>query len=57
MIVGFLVGTAIGGNYFPEFRLWNWVGYEATGWIGIILGALIGAIIGVKLGQRKSIKS
>lgn len=52
MIVGFLVGTSIGGNYFPTFRLWTWVGYEATGWIGIIIGALIGAIIGLALGRR-----
>ena len=52
MIVGFLVGTSIGGNYFTDFRLWTWVGYEATGWIGIIVGALLGAIIGIALSNR-----
>ena len=31
MVIGFLVGTSIGGNYFSDFRLWTWVGYEATG--------------------------
>lgn len=52
MIVGFLVGTSIGGDYFTDFRLGTWVGYEATGWIGIIVGALLGAIIGIALSNR-----
>ena len=52
MIIGFLVGTSIGGIYFSDFRLWTWVGYEATGWIGIIVGALLGAIIGIDLSNR-----
>ena len=56
MIVGFLIGTSLGGNYFPDFRLWTWVWYEATGWIGIIIGALLGAMIGAALSNRTTRK-
>lgn len=49
--IGFLIGTYIGGNYFPNFELWTWRGYEATGWIGIIAGGLLGAVLGAWLGS------
>lgn len=52
--VGFLIGTYIGGNYFPSFQLGTLNGYEATGWIGIIIGGLFGIISGGFLGQRWS---
>ncbi len=50
-VVGFLIGTYIGGNYYPDFEFLTYRGYEATGWIGIIVGGLLGAILGVMLGR------
>lgn len=50
--IGFLLGTYIGGNYYPEFVFLTWKGYEAVGWIGIILGGIIGGLLGYGLGIR-----
>lgn len=46
-IIGFLVGTSLGGNYLSGFELWGLKGYEAVGWIGIIIGGLLGALLGI----------
>ena len=54
VVLGFLIGTYIGGNYFPHFRLWTFQGYEATGWIGIIVGGVLGAILGTTIGFNLS---
>ena len=51
-LIGFLIGTYIGGNYYPDFELWTWRGYEAIGWIGIIVGGLLGALLGYRIGLR-----
>ena len=52
--IGFLIGTYIGGNYFPYFAFWSFQGYEATGWIGIIVGGILGAVLGTILGFNLS---
>ena len=51
-LIGFFIGTYIDGNYYPDFELWTWRGYEATGWIGIIVGGLLGALSGYRIGSR-----
>ena len=47
--IGFLLGTYIGGNYYPEFVFSTWQGYEAVGWIGMVLGGVIGGLLGYGL--------
>lgn len=51
-LIGFFLGRYIGGNYYPESVLWNWQGYEAGGWVGIITGGLLGGVLGYNLGAR-----
>lgn len=51
-VLGLITGMNIGGNYFPMFELGSMVGYEATGWIGLIIGGLLGAMSGYVLGRR-----
>lgn len=50
--IGFLLGTYVGGNYYPEFVFLTWQGYEAGGWIGMILGGVISGILGYDLGVK-----
>lgn len=57
IVLGFLIGTSIGGNYFPTFQLLDWTGYEATGWLGIIFGGMLGIIGGSFLGRKFASKS
>lgn len=49
-LTGFLIGTFLGGNYFYNFEFWGFKGYEAVGWLGIILGGALGAAVGIFLG-------
>lgn len=50
--VGFLIGTYIGGNYYPTFQLGTWTGYEATGMLGLLFGAIIGVVCARLLVRR-----
>jgi len=50
--IGFLLGTYIGGNYYPEFVFLTWQGHDAGGWIGMGLGGIIGSILGYGLGVK-----
>lgn len=47
------VAINIGGNFFTDFTFIGERGYEATGWIGIILGLPLGGILGAYLIRRK----
>jgi hypothetical protein len=52
LVLGFLAGAYIGGNYFTRFEFGGVRGYEAVGNIGAMLGAGMGALLGVILGVR-----
>lgn len=51
-LVGLIIGTYLGGNYFPSFKFMSSQGYEAVGYLGAIIGTLIGLTLGVWLGIR-----
>lgn len=38
VIAGLGIGATIGGNFFVDFEAFGVRGYEATGWIGILVG-------------------
>ena len=52
-IIGLILGTFIGGNYYTEFIFLGGRGYEATGYLGIIIGGLIGLVLGWFLSHKK----
>lgn len=52
VIVGFFIGTSLGGNYFPDFEFLGGRGYEAVGYLGMIIGGLVGVFVGAILGKR-----
>ena len=46
-ILGFMVGTYIGGNYAQNFTFLDVRGYEAAGLLGLIIGAITGGVLGL----------
>lgn len=54
LIVGFMIGVNVGGNYFTSFEFLGGRGYEASGYLGAIVGALVGLVIGALIGSRSS---
>lgn len=48
LIVGWLVGAWLGGNYAENFRFNGVSGYEATGQVGCVVGVVLGISIIMK---------
>ena len=48
-ILGFMVGTYVGGNYAQDFTFLGVRGYEAAGLVGLIIGAITGGALNLKL--------
>jgi hypothetical protein len=48
-ILGFMVGTYVGGNYAQNFMFLEIRGYEAAGLLGLIIGAIAGGAINLGL--------
>lgn len=55
-LLGLFIGINIGGNYYPDFEFMGGRGYEATGYLGLLVGAGIGALLGIFIAQKKSKK-
>lgn len=49
-IIGLLIGTSIGGNYFTDFTFLTYRGYEAVEVIGAAIGSLLGILVGGQIG-------
>jgi hypothetical protein len=48
-ILGFMVGTYVGGNYAQNFTFLDVRGYEAAGLLGLIIGAIAGGALNLRL--------
>jgi hypothetical protein len=48
-ILGFVVGTYVGGNYAQNFAFLGVRGYEAAGLLGLIIGAIAGGALSLRL--------